>query len=82
MYTTKITSQGTISIPSALRKKYDLKAGQTVTITDNGQISIVKNTDFAALRQQNAKYIKNKKPYIHRGGDGLAAYVLEKYGHK
>ena len=56
MYTTKITSQGTISIPSALRKKYDLKAGQTVTLTDNGQITIIKNTDFATLRAENAKY--------------------------
>ncbi len=82
MYTTKITSQGTISIPSALRKKYDLKAGQTVTITDNGQIAIIKNTDFETLRQQNAKYIKNKKPYMHRGGDGFTAYVTEKYGLK
>jgi AbrB family looped-hinge helix DNA binding protein len=57
MYTTKITSQGTISIPAPLRRKYDLKAGETVTITDNGQMVIEKNIDFETLRKQNAKYI-------------------------
>lgn len=81
MFQTKITSQGTISIPAALRKKYDLKAGQTVTITDNGQITIVKNLDFETLRQRNAKYIKSE-PFISKGGDGMTAYVLEKYAKK
>lgn len=78
MYTTKITSQGTISIPSALRKKYDLKVGQTVTLTDNGQITIIKNTDFATLRAENAKYLP-KSPINYKSGDGFTAHVLEKY---
>lgn len=78
MYTTKITSQGTISIPSALRKKYDLKTGQTVTITDNGQISIIKNTDFATLRAENAKFLP-RSPINYKNGDGFTAHVLEKY---
>lgn len=81
MFQTKITSQGTISIPAALRKKYNFKVGETVTITDNGQISIVKNTDFATLRAKNAKYIKNA-PDSYQNGDGFAAHVLEKYGKK
>ncbi len=81
MFQTKITSQGTISIPAALRRKYNLKAGETVTITDNGQISIVKNTDFAALREENAKYIKDDS-IIYKSGDGFTAHVLEKYGKK
>lgn len=78
MYTTKITSQGTISIPSALRKKYNLNPGETVTITDNGQISIVKNIDFATLRAENAKYLP-LLPIIYKSGDGFTAHVLEKY---
>lgn len=81
MYKTKITSQGTISIPAALRQKYGLKAGETVTVTDTGTINIVKNSDFEELRQRNAKYIK-KEPFVHSGGDGLAAYVTDKYGQK
>ena len=78
MYTTKITSQGTISIPSALRRKYNLKIGETVTITDNGQITIVKNPDFATLRAENAKYLSGT-PIPYKNGDGFAAHVLEKY---
>jgi len=78
MYTTKITSQGTISIPAPLRKKYGFKAGQTVTITDNGQIVIEKNTDFEALRAENAKYLPSK-PIPYKNGDGFTAHVLEKY---
>lgn len=80
MYTTKITSQGTITLPAALRKKYGFEAGQTVTITDNGQITLVKPTNFEDLWKRNAKYIKNKKPFIHKGGAGLTMYVLDKYG--
>ena len=79
MYTTKISSQGTISIPAPLRKKYNLKAGETVTITDNGQITVLKNKDFATLRAENAKYIKGILP-SYKNGDGWTAHVLEKYG--
>jgi len=81
MYQTKITSQGTISIPAALRKKYNLKAGEVVTLKDNGTIQIIKSADFEELRRQNAKYIKNK-PYIPKNGDGFTMHVLEKYGKK
>ncbi len=35
---------------------------------------------FTSLRAKNARYIKGKKPFIHKGGDGLTAHVLEKYG--
>jgi AbrB family looped-hinge helix DNA binding protein len=78
MYTTKITSQGTISIPAALRKKYGFEIGQTVIIEDNGKIILSKPTDFASLRKENAKYIKKFIPY--KSGDGWTAHVLEKYG--
>jgi AbrB family looped-hinge helix DNA binding protein len=79
MFQTKITSQGTISIPAVLRRKYDLKPGELVTIEDNGKITITKNTDFSSLRQMNAPYLENK-PDSYKNGDGLAAHVLEKYG--
>ena len=78
MYTAKITSQGTISIPAPLRKKYGFEAGQTVTITDNGKITLSKPTDFESLWKENAKFIK--KPLVYKSGDGWTAHVLEKYG--
>jgi AbrB family looped-hinge helix DNA binding protein len=79
MFQTKITSQGTISIPAALRKKYDLKPGETVTVEDTGKITISKSTDFASLREKNAAYLSGKHiPY--QSGAGLEAYVNEKYG--
>jgi len=81
MFQTKITSQGTISLPAALRKKYNLKPGEFVTIEDTGTITIKKQTDFATLRQKNAPYLVNK-PAAYKNGDGLAAYVVEKYGQK
>ena len=82
MYTTKISSQGTISNAAPLRKKYGFEAGQTVTITDNGRIVIEKTMDFAALRKENAKYIQGIKPFIHKGGDGITLYIEDKYGNK
>lgn len=79
MYKTKITSQGTISLPAALRQKYDLKPGEIVTIEDNGRITIVKNTDFETLRSQNSKYMKPKSDELH-SGDGFTSHVAERYG--
>ncbi len=79
MYQTKITSQGTISIPAALRKKYDLKVGEVVTIEDTGKITITKRTDFEAIRQKNSSYLpKENRPYAN--GAGLEVYITEKYG--
>ncbi len=78
MFQAKITSQGTISIPAALRRKYDLKPGELVTIEDTGKITITKNTNFASLREMNAPYLVNK-PDSYKNGDGLTVAVLEKY---
>jgi AbrB family looped-hinge helix DNA binding protein len=82
MFQTKITSQGTISIPAPLRKKYSLQPGDTVTLEDTGKIVITKNADFASLRQQNAKYLTGKKPFVTKNGDGFTMHVMEKYGQK
>jgi AbrB family looped-hinge helix DNA binding protein len=82
MYQTKITSQGTISIPAALRQKYGFKAGDTITLVDNGKITVEKNQDFASIRTQNAKYLVGTKPLVVKNGDGFALYVTDKYGKK
>lgn len=79
MYQTKITSQGTISLPAALRQKYGFTVGEVVTIEDNGKITIVKKANFATLRSQNAKYTTpNQTPY--KSGDGFTAHVNEHRG--
>ncbi len=83
MFQTKITSQGTISIPAVIRRKYNIKAGELVTIEDTGtgKITISKSTDFATLRKMNSPYLSNN-PTSYKNGDGLEAYVIEKYGQK
>ncbi len=80
MFQTKITSQGTISIPVALRKKYNLKPGEVVTLEDTGKITISKSLGFASLREKNTKYL-TENPLPYQNGAGLEAYVTEKYGH-
>ena len=78
MYKTKITSQGTISLPAALRRKYNLKQGDELSIEDTGKIVVSKAPDFATLREKNRTF--SKKSVSYQSGDGLAAYVKEKYG--
>lgn len=83
MFQTKITSQGTISLPAALRKKYGFKPGETVTIEDDGEITIRKTPSFSELREKNAKYVKKApKGYVYKSGDGVTAHVTEKYEKK
>ena len=80
MYQTKITSQGTISIPVALRRKYGLEIGEIVTIEDTGKITVSKSNDLAELRERNSMYLSNQT--VTKNGAGLEAYVDEKYGQK
>lgn len=80
MYKTKLTTQGTISIPSILRRKYNLQAGEVLTLEDNGKIVISKTPDLPSLRSKNRKYIANKKKTTYRNSDGWSKYVKEKYG--
>jgi AbrB family looped-hinge helix DNA binding protein len=80
MYKTTITSQGTISIPAVLRKKYGLIPGEKLVIEDTGKIVVSKAPDFADLRKMNQGIIKTFVPY--KAGDGFSAHVAEKYGKK
>lgn len=78
MYKTKITKQGTITLPAKLRQKYSLQKGETVVIEDNGQITIAKLPSLNELRRKNRQIIKQSMPY--KSGDGISAHVKEKYG--
>jgi len=77
MFQTKITSQGTISLPAPLRVKYNLQPGEIVTVEDTGQITIYKTPSFAELRAKNAAYSANQS---YESGDGFTKHVQEKYG--
>lgn len=80
MNQTVLTSQGTLTLPVEVRRKYNLRPGDVLTVEDNNGIRIVKNTSFAELRKKNnvpAGALRNYKQ-----GDGWAAHVKEKYGKK
>lgn len=82
MFKTKITSQGTISIPAPLRKKFGLQAGDVVAVVDTGELVIKKTPSLSELRTQNQKYVSQKPGYLQTyiTGDGMTAHLTEKYG--
>ena len=84
MYKTKITSQGTITLPASLRKKYGFQAGTILSIEDTGKIIISKMPDIEEIRKKNERHLKKVglwgKSISYKQGDGMAAHVLEKYG--
>jgi|SRR3989344_72218 len=85
MYTTTVTSRGTISLPAALRRKYNILAGSTILIEDGDVLRIVIPEPIEALRARNAIRLARlgKKPVgPYKNGDGWAAHVMEKYGKK
>ncbi len=77
---TVLTSQGTLTLPIEVRRRYNLRPGDILTIEDTDGIRIVKNVSFAELRKKNQPYSKNVRSY--KQGDGFAAHVAEKYGKK
>ncbi len=85
MYTTTVTSQGTISLPAAIRRKYNVRPGDTVRIEDGDVIRIVIPEPIEALHARNALRLARlgKKPVgPYKNGDGWAAHVVEKYGRE
>lgn len=81
MNQTVLTSQGTITLPIALRRRHNLRPGDVLTIEDDDGIRIVKNKELGELRAKNRAYLKNA-PKKYKQGDGWAAHIMEKYGAK
>ena len=82
MYTTTVTSQGTISLPAAIRRKYNVRPGDVVRIEDGDVIRIVIPEPIEELHKRNAVRLaragfKKGVPVDERGWE---AYVDEKYG--
>lgn len=84
MYTTTLTSQGTVTLPAALRSKYNLAPGDTLVVSDNGNIIISKPLTFAQIRARNKAHLgpSANSPVSYKSGDGFTAHVQEKYGKK
>ena len=77
---TVLTSQGTLTLPAEVRRKYNLRPGDVLTVEDNDGIRGVKITSFSELRKKN-----NVRPgalHGYKQGDGWTAHVVEKYGKK
>ncbi len=82
MYMTKLTSQGTITLPAELRRKYRLKAGHVLTIEDLDTLVIHKVPNLADVRARNKAYLTKQARAAsasYKQGDGFAANAREKY---
>ncbi len=80
---TKLTSQGTITLPAEIRRKYHLKAGQVLTIEDLDTLVIHKVPSLQDVRARNKQYLtKSARVAVdsYKQGDGMATHVQEKYG--
>lgn len=83
MNTTKVTKQGTISLPITLRRKLDVLPGDTLTVfARQGEIIITKTPDITSVQKIAKEYLKNFNHKNYKNGDGFADYVAEKYGKK
>ena len=85
MYTTTLTTQGTITLPVELRRKYDLQPGAVLTIEDADAFVIHKVPTITEVRARNKKFVTAKTKAAarsYRQGDGVRAYVTEKYGKR
>ncbi len=81
MNQTVLTSQGTLTLPIEVRRRYNLRPGDVLTVEDSDGIRIVKNASLTELRKKNRAYLRNA-PAAYKQGDGWTAHVLEKYGKK
>lgn len=82
MYTTTLTSQGTITLPAELRRKYRLEAGHVLTIEDLDTLVIHKVPNLADMRSRNKQYLTPRARAAaasYKAGEGFAAHVQEKY---
>lgn len=85
-YTTTVTSKGTITIPASFRKKFGIKTGMTIQISENkaGRLELIRSPTLEEVRALNRAHFKNKgvTPASYKSGDGFTAHVKEKYGNK
>lgn len=89
-YFTTITSKGQITLPAEVRRKLHISAGQRLKISlrDN-EVVVEPPEDLMVVREQTQAYLKSKgftskklrqMAEDYQNGDGMTAYVKEKYG--
>lgn len=72
-YKSKVTSKGTITIPSQLRRSLGIRQGQNINLyIKNGQIVIDRGTDFGDFSKLRTIITKNIPPHLKGlSGDDL-----------
>lgn len=83
---TVITSKGTTTIPSRIRRELGLMPGDTIEFnTDpiSGSVVISRVPTLAEIRKRNAKYIKNRRPLTDREMDKIVErQIIKQYKEK
>lgn len=79
MYTSKVTSQGTITIPAALRRKYGLKPGARIGISEDGRMLFDAVKERLKIRGEN-KAVAKRRRRRYRQGEGFSIAVKERHG--
>ena len=67
---TRVTAKGQIVIPVALRRKYEIKSGTRIIVTDNG--------GFITLKPMTEQCLKNLQGSL-KGKGGLKVLVAERH---
>ena len=67
---TRVTAKGQIVIPVALRRKYGIKNGTRIIVTDNDS--------FITLKPMTEQYLKNLQGSL-KGKGGLKVLVAERH---
>jgi antitoxin PrlF len=82
--TSKITSQGQVSIPAEVRKLLGVEPGATVEWDQDGDRIVVRRTGkytFGDIRRIVFGNRKFRRRSLKELNEGKAEYIREKYGH-
>ena len=79
---TVITSKGTTTIPSRVRRELDIHPGDVVEFNKDpksGEYRIKKIPSLNEIRKRNAVYIKNRKPLTDKEMDKIVRQQIVKH---
>jgi antitoxin PrlF len=80
----RITAQGQISVPAAVRKALGVGPGSTIEWTQDGDKMVVRRKvkyTFAEIRRILSQGEKPKRVTLKQMDEAKAGYILEKYAH-